>query len=97
MQIPMKYKDKKDRKKIGAYDWQAACRPDESTFSWGSTFSAGVFRWGVVNGKLKRSPVLFRIKGFTSSPGMVYLAAEGYCDDLDAGLPLPNTKVVTVY
>lgn len=77
---------KKDRKREGAHDWSGMCMPTvEEPHRRVSSFSVGVFRWlRTKDGKrFKRSKALFRLKGSTSHPGLVYEAAERWCDRLD--------------
>jgi len=77
---------KKDRKREGAHDWSGMCMlTAEEPHRRESSFSVSVFRWlKTKDGKrLKKSKALFRLKGSTSHPGLVYEAAEEWCDRLD--------------
>ena len=62
-----------------------------------STFSVGIFQWiPKASGKgLKKSPVKFRIKGYTSDPQKVYDLATKLCRAFDGGWK-PDTKSETV-
>ena len=61
------------------------------------TFSVGIFQWiPKVSGKgLKKSPVKFRIKGYTSDPQKVYDLATKLCRAFDGGWE-PSAKSETV-
>ena len=53
------------------------------------TFSLGIFRWLLkASGKgLKKSAVMYRVKGYTSNPEPVYKRAKEICEELDEEFP----------
>jgi hypothetical protein len=71
----MKYSDKKNRKAVGSFDWQAQGRPEVNPFSAGQeTFSAGIFMWKLRPAKkdgqprYKKGPIVLRVKGYAADP-----------------------------
>jgi hypothetical protein len=86
---------KKDRKREGKYDYDGACKPGGTqTLGSQETFSVGVFKWlPKAGGKgLKRSPVIYRVKGRMSQPEKVYDRAEELCDWLDGQVWRPTKR-----
>jgi hypothetical protein len=63
--------------KCGDFDYDGNCKPGSTFFSSQITFSVGIFQWiPTADGKnIKRSPVIHRIKGYSSEPEKVYTAA----------------------
>lgn len=83
-------------KKLNKHDYSGMCVP-LGHYNWNETFSVGIFKWVLKsNGKgLKKSSVIFRVKGLCSSSGTVYEAAQEYCKKMDGGW-VPSKKSVTV-
>ena len=82
---------RKDRKQAGRHDWDGNCKPGGiQQFSSQTTFSVGIFKWLTkARGKgLKRSAVVYRVKGSVERPECVYMRAEIICDCLDVGVVL---------
>jgi len=79
----------------GSYDPNALVKPPYSGSA--RTFSVGIFKWlPRANGKgLKKSAVVYRIRGLRSYPEEVYDAAERCCTYLDNGGKYP-TKSISV-
>lgn len=85
---------KKDRKKVGRYDWHGSLDPEGQYFRYG-TFSVGIFQWLQGAGKMKKGKVVLRIKGDTGKPTPVYDAAETWCDWMDKG-KMPDIKTLNL-
>jgi hypothetical protein len=86
---------RKDRKQEGKHDWRGSCSPENSIGAFRcSTFSVGIFQWVAKSGGkgLKRSAVLYRIKGYSSNPEAVYARAEFVCDMMDRGMMYLSAK-----
>jgi len=89
---------KKDRKEVFKYDYEGSCAPGQQHMSMSQTvFSVGIFQWvPTTNGKgLKKSAVVFRVKGYVNKPETVYAAAEDICDKLDNKW-VPDVRSITV-
>ena len=84
--------DKKDRKQAGKHDWSGSCYPKDGN-GWNHTFSVGIFKWLPKSTRkgLKRSAVIYRVRGYTEDPKSVYYRAESLCDEMDGGY-IPKTK-----
>lgn len=91
-----------NRKSAGRYDYSGSCAPKPwergSVYYGQTTFSLGVFQWqedAERPGKLRRGPVVTRIKGSVYDVAKVYEAAEAWCDNLDkVGVNLSGTRRV---
>jgi len=56
----------------GTWDYFGECDPAYNKFNF-KTFSVGVFQWCEKKSRgTKKLPIVQRIKGYTSSPGLVY-------------------------
>ena len=81
------------RKKEFAHDFFGSQDPKMSPQLHGygacKTFSVGIFRWLLkVSGKgLKKSAVMYRVKGYTSNPEPVYKRAKEICEEFDEEFP----------
>ena len=82
-----------NRKKEYCYDWRGSWAGMNS-----ASFSVGIFRWmPKKSGGLKRSAVVYRIKGIQATKDKVFKRAEYLCDQLDAhGVELLEKKSETV-
>jgi hypothetical protein len=90
---------RKIQPEAGKHDYDGGYKP-ENSLPFGETcktFSVGIFRWlPKVNGKgLKRSAVIFRVKGPVSMEEKVYETAESLCENFDSGV-IPAQKSCTV-
>ena len=80
------------RKKENKYDFSGSCNPiklsDRSVWT-PVFFSVGIFQWlPKASGKgLKKSAVVYRVRGLTSDPLPVYDRAKEICDLLDSPDP----------
>lgn len=82
-------------KEPGRHDFSGGYAPGNSR-PYGNnceTFSVGIFKWvPKSNGKgLKKSTVVHRVKGYSSSPDIVYDAAQKLCEKMDNGF-VPKNK-----
>ena len=80
------------------HDYDGNCAPGMVEYFNGATFSVGCFQWiPKENGKgLKKSAVIFRVKGYSSNPNLVYDTAKNICKKLDEGW-VPDKKSIMVY
>lgn len=84
-------------KKLNKHDYSGFCAPAAPGRYPAATFSVGIFKWILkANGKgLKKSAVIFRVKGLCSCSEKVYETAKKYCEKLDDGW-VPNKKSMSV-
>lgn len=81
--------EKKHREKCYAYDWSGACAPlSAKLYNSQETFSVGIFQWVKTSrgNHLKKTPIIYRIRGSVQHPEKVYARAEELCDLLDSGI-----------
>ena len=83
------------RKNAGKHDWSGAWLPDGRSNTSNVSFSVGIFKWVPSKNGLKKSKVIFRVKGFCRDADKVYRLAEDICKKLDNGEVLKG-KSVTV-
>jgi len=81
----------------GKHWYSGECGPG-SDYPIGETFSVGIFKW--VKKKsgmgLKKSAVIYRIKGSPSKPDRVYNRAQEVCMYMDIGVWIGPGKSETV-
>lgn len=70
-------------KALNKHAWDGACSP--SGFPQFETFSVGIFKWVQGRNGLKRSKVVYRVRGYSSRPSLVYRRASDICSLMDAG------------
>lgn len=80
------------------HDFSGSCSPHKNGGSMYGTFSVGCFQWLPKSSRkgLKKSAVIFRVKGNSSNPDKVYAKAREICEKLDSGW-IPETKSCFVW
>ena len=86
---------RKLRRTEGRHDWSGAWMPNRSVYISNETFSVGIFKWVPARSGLKKTAVIFRIKGACRDAEKIYKAADDICDRLDNGDTLTG-KSMTV-
>ena len=83
---------KKDRKKAHCHDYSGSCVPQMNQFSYAKTFSVGIFEWVPTTSSagLKKSAVVYRVRGYCIDADKVYARAEEVCDMFDSGRKPPH-------
>lgn len=81
--------EKKNRKYAHKHDWSGACAPS-GNISTGGTFSVGIFVWEptVSASGLKKSAVVYRVRGYVHDAEKVFRRAEFLCDHFDFGMSI---------
>ena len=84
---------KKNRKFVGKYDWSGSCAPSGNSSSAG-TFSVGIFTWepNASASGLKKSAVVYRVRGYVQDADKVFERAEYLCDQFDSGRLWPANR-----
>ena len=80
------------RKDLNRYDFSGEFDPRKNHNYSFKTFSVGIFKWiPKASGKgLKKSAVVYRVKGNVSDANKVYAMANKICDLLDKGESIPG-------
>ena len=81
----------------GSCDYSGYWSSDSNSCSLNNTFSVGIFKWlsKKTGHGLKKSKVLFRVKGYVSNPSLVYKTAIKICQEMANGI-FPKTKLMWV-
>jgi len=69
---------------LNKHGWSGEYEPGKTTFS-SITFSVGIFKWVQARKGLKKSAVIYRVKGYSSNPQAVYDRADDICFLMDIG------------